>query len=339
MRSTASILALVLSFGSNGIFASPYPRQACAVKSQRKAWESLTDAEKKAYIDADLCLMKAPPIAGVPGAQNVWDELQYTHAAQADYIHNVGAFLPFHRYYVTLHQTLLSTVCGYTGPLPYWNEPLNVGALDEASIFDTVVGFGGDGTGSSRCITDGPFVNTTLRIQEDLSTSEYCISRGLNDRSFNSAVQTNVDRCLNMATFTDAWNCIEASPHSAGHGGVNGVMVNVKLSPGDPVFYLHHGYIDKLWWDWEALKLPARLTEGTLSSLSLLVSSKANFARIIGGNNTARGKNDPAFVNYFGDNGSITTLNHVLSSHDLVPNATIADVMDIGGDYVCAEFV
>lgn len=59
----------------------------------------------------------------------------------------------------------------------------------------------------------------------------------------------------------------------------------------------------------------------------------------IGGNNTARGKNDPAYVNYFDDDGSITTLNHVLSSHGLVPNATVGEVMDIGGDYVCAEFV
>ncbi|KAF2969671.1 hypothetical protein GQX73_g3872 [Xylaria multiplex] len=155
-----------------------------------------------------------------------------------------------------------------------------------------------------------------------------------------------------MANFVDAWNCIEASPHSAGHGGVNGVMVNVKLSPGDPIFYLHHGYIDKLWWDWEALKLPARLTEVSLKLLHSSTWSYANAGLLdlthhirmltrckIGGNNTARGKNDPAFVNYFGDNGSITTLNHVLSSNGLVPNATIQDVMDIGGDYVCAEFV
>ncbi|KAI0483823.1 Di-copper centre-containing protein [Xylaria cf. heliscus] len=321
MRSIATIAALVLAFYPNRTFASLLPRQACTVKSQRKAWEDLTDAEKKVYINAELCLMEAPPVAGIPGAQNVWDELQYTHASQADYVHNVGAFLPFHRYYVTLHQTLIETVCGYTGPLPYWNEPLDVGALDEATIFNPVTGFGGDGSGSSRCITDGPFMNTTLRIQENLSTSEYCISRGLNDRSFNSAVQTNVDKCLNMANFVDAWNCIESNPHSAGHGGVSGTMVNVKLSPGDPIFWLHHGYIDKLWWDWEALKLPARLTEG------------------IGGNNTARGKNDPAYVDYFNDNGSITTLNHVLSSNGLAPNATIGDVMDIGGDYVCAEFV
>ncbi|KAI0973839.1 Di-copper centre-containing protein [Xylaria arbuscula] len=314
MRSVRTAAAIVLAWGGIGALA------ACTVKTQRKAWEDLTSTEKAAYIEAELCLMAAPPIAGVPGAENIWDELQFTHAQQVDYIHHVGAFLPFHRYYVSAHQTLISSVCGYTGPLPYWNETLNVGTLDQASIFDPATGFGGDGSGSSRCISDGPFVNITLRIQEDLSIAEYCITRALNDKSFNSAVQTNVDQCLAMATFNDAWNCLEAKPHSAGHGGVNGLMINVELSPGDPVFWLHHTYLDKLWWEWEALKLPARLTE-------------------IGGNNTAGGKSNPVFVNYFNDNGTTTTLNHVLTSHGLVPNATIADVMDIGGDYVCAEYL
>ncbi|KAJ3565331.1 hypothetical protein NPX13_g7549 [Xylaria arbuscula] len=308
MRGSADIVALVLLLGSNGIIASPVARQtACTVKTQRKAWEDLTAAEKEAYIDADLCLMSTAPIAGVPGAESVWDELQYTHAAQADYIHNVD-------------------LCGYTGPLPYWNEPVDASALSESVILDPETGFGGDGSGSARCITDGPFVNITLRINQDLEAGdEYCIYRALNDRSFSNAVQTNVDTCLAKSTFNDAWNCIEAKPHSSGHGGVNGLMVDVALSPGDPIFWLHHGYIDKLWWDWEALKVPARLTEVSLQT--------------IGGNNTARGKSDPAWVNYFGDNGTTTTLNHALTSHGLVPNATIADVMDIGGDYVCAEFV
>ncbi|KAI1347292.1 Di-copper centre-containing protein [Xylaria sp. FL0043] len=323
MHSVAAIIAIVLSLAISNALA------ACTVKSQRKAWEDLTSTEKEAVINADLCLMQTPPIANIEGATNVWDELQYTHAAQADYIHFVGAFLPFHRYYITVYDTLLRTLCGYTGPLPYWNEPSDVGALGESTIFDPTTGFGGDGVGSSRCIVDGPFANITLRVQADLSIGEYCIYRALNDRAFNSAAQTNADTCLAMATFNDAWDCIEAKPHSAGHGGVNGLMINVKLSPGDPVFWLHHGYIDKLWWDWESLKLPARLTEDVIY---------ANPSKI-GGNNTFRGKNDPAYVNYFNDGGSITTLNHTLSSHGLVPNATIGDVMDLGGDYVCAEFV
>lgn len=38
-------------------------------------------------------------------------------------------------------------------------------------------------------------------------------------------------------------------------------MSNPISSPGDPIFYLHHTWLDKIWWDWQAQDLPRRLTE------------------------------------------------------------------------------
>lgn len=29
-------------------------------------------------------------------------------------------------------------------------------------------------------------------------------------------------------------------------------MQNGVSSPGDPLFYLHHTWLDKVWWDWQA---------------------------------------------------------------------------------------
>lgn len=50
---------------------------------------------------------------------------------------------------------------------------------------------------------------------------------------------------------------------------------------------------------------------------------------------------DAGWVDYFGDSGgNVTTLNHVLSVLELVPNAAVADVMDIrGGSLLCYEYV
>ena len=36
---------------------------------------------------------------------------------------------------------------------------------------------------------------------------------------------------------------------------------NLASSPGDPLFYLHHAYIDKLWWEWQSRNLSTRLTD------------------------------------------------------------------------------
>lgn len=38
-------------------------------------------------------------------------------------------------------------------------------------------------------------------------------------------------------------------------------MLNVELSPGDPIFWLHHTYLDKLWWEWQSKDLENRLTD------------------------------------------------------------------------------
>ena len=38
-------------------------------------------------------------------------------------------------------------------------------------------------------------------------------------------------------------------------------MVNTQLSPGDPVFFLHHTYLDSLWWRWQSMNLSSRLTD------------------------------------------------------------------------------
>jgi len=38
-------------------------------------------------------------------------------------------------------------------------------------------------------------------------------------------------------------------------------MVNGVSSPGDPLFYLHHTWLDKLWWNWQAKDKTKRLTD------------------------------------------------------------------------------
>lgn len=94
---------------------------------------------------------------------------------------------------------------------------------------------------------------------------------------------------------------------------------------------LHHTNLDRLYWEWQSLDLPGRLTD-------------------IGGRNTPDEKwlstpphnwsaPSTAFTDYSGDPGNSTTLTHTLWALDLIPNATIADIMDIRGPYLCYEYV
>ena len=50
---------------------------------------TLTNAEKSAYINAELCLMKKPATLGLRGAKTRFDELQAIHQLQAYSTHFV----------------------------------------------------------------------------------------------------------------------------------------------------------------------------------------------------------------------------------------------------------
>lgn len=106
-------------------------------------------------------------------------------------------------------------------------------------------------------------------------------------------------------------------------------MQDPVLSPGDPVFFLHHTNLDRLWWEWQSANLTYRLTDMGGQNTPTEAFNAAN-------NWDAPGAN---FTDYSGDPGNVTTLTHILSMYEMIENVTIADVMDIGGDVTCAEYV
>lgn len=198
--------------------------------------------------------------------------------------------------------------------------------------------FGGNGVGTTECIEDGPFANFSLHAAVSSgggrggssSGNQTCIFRSLSLQNLQTSNAAGVNKCLALDTFAEAWPCIEGGPHPGGHGGVGGLMVNVANSPGDPVFFLHHAFIDMLWWRWQAEDLDTRLTD-------------------ISGNNSPTSSNscssqgqtcpDASILDYDGDDGNTTTLNHVLWMMDLFPNATVADVMDVNSPTICLEYL
>ena len=46
-------------------------------------------------------------------------------------------------------------------------------------------------------------------------------------------------------------NCAELGPHGYGHNGIGSVMADVSSSPSDPVFYMHHLFVDRNFWLWQ----------------------------------------------------------------------------------------
>lgn len=138
-------------------------------------------------------------------------------------------------------------------------------------------------------------------------------------------------------------------------------MIDPIASPGDPIFYLHHTWLDKLWWDWQALDLPARLSDMGGQNTP---EPFGGFPEIPGGDGESPfppggfpggfpgggggGFPPPEAMSPpewwpeqipEGDPGDETTLEHVLNMFGVIPDATIGEIMDIGGDLLCYEYV
>ncbi|KAF4911882.1 Tyrosinase ustQ [Colletotrichum viniferum] len=290
-----------------------YPQSSAYAEIFRR--NALTNDEK-----TSLPHESPPTCVGCRGSKFLWDELHYTHIYQGNYIHYVGHFLCWHWYFVRAHEMLLQTQCNYTGAHPYWHEltDLETAPLNQSSIFDPVYGLGDDG-----CIADGPFANLTLYMKTASSNNTYCLQHKLNQDDTDTANSDNLVECFNKTSYDEAWQCYNGSPHGAGHGAVGG------LSNGDPLFYLHHAYLDRVWWQWQEDNLTARLTD--ISTQNIPDQSILDMAGLSAPVNE--------LTDYNGDDGNVTTLNHVLFIQNLVPNITIADIMDIRDDVVCAEYV
>ena len=135
-----------------------HPNPQCNIANARKRqeWNTFTNAERLAYINAVKCLQKLPSQIGAdvaPGAKTRYDDFVATHIMMTLYIHGTGNFLTWHRRFTWAYEHALQTQCGYQGTQPYLNWPeIKDGNPIEAPLFD----------GSEYSISgNGAYVNHT----------------------------------------------------------------------------------------------------------------------------------------------------------------------------------
>jgi tyrosinase len=136
--------------------------------------------------------------------------------------HRTAYFLAWHRGLLYHFEDWLRRVSGDpTLVLPYWNYYANPKVppefLDPAQPLYRSGRIGDDVTGA---LSLDPFADTVTHFQ-----------RGRTD-SFEVAVETR--------------------PHNPVHNLIGGTMASISISPGDPLFWVHHANIDRLWAAWVA---------------------------------------------------------------------------------------
>jgi tyrosinase len=210
---------------------------------------------------------------------------------------------------------------------------------------DPLAGFGSAQVDENDCVIDGAFSGLELDLTIQLTRGEpTCLKRTLKQDQFDLVSQKVVDACMTLDTYATFSACLGSTPHTSGHYAVGGTvscnsllenafltlkqMDDVSLSPADPLFFMHHTNLDRLWWEWQS-KNASRLTDMTgrnVAAGGILVANQPAILPV------------SAFLPYFNDGGNVTTLKHVLWTSGTAKNVTIGDVMDINSPTICAAF-
>jgi Common central domain of tyrosinase len=177
----------------------------------RKNYRSLTDGERSRFVQALFDLK----------AKGIVDQFASVHERHFFHgIHRSSHFLPWHREFIRRFEDALR---GFHPDitLPYWDSSVDQGRADPLWQNTFLGQF------------DGPWrLGRALGAESTLPTPQL--------------VQDNQRR----ESYDPFWRELENPIHNQPHTWVGGVMASIA-SPGDPVFFLHHCWIDLLWARWQ----------------------------------------------------------------------------------------
>ncbi|KAJ2617899.1 hypothetical protein H4S08_000134 [Coemansia sp. RSA 1365] len=181
------------------------------------------------------------------------DRLSKLHVDNADTIHGHPVFLAFHRVFVNDFAAALQRVDPGV-PVPYWDWSLDASNPITSDVFTSSY-CGGNGAGANGCVANGPFANWQLNVD-----SKHCLQRKFNQGDSIApfwppeALLSMQNTCSQYGALSSG---IENGCHGAVHLGISGDM-STMFAPNDPFFFLHHGMVDKLWYDWQLMQPNSR---------------------------------------------------------------------------------
>ncbi|KAJ3026989.1 UNVERIFIED_CONTAM: hypothetical protein HDU68_004690 [Siphonaria sp. JEL0065] len=113
----------------------------------------------------------------------------------------------------------------------------------------------------SKCVLTGVFAKGKYVVAADpdrhrvvTGSDQTCLRRNADQTPLTDA--STITASLSPTSFIEftGHNKDESNFHANGHaflGGDGGDMWNPSVSPNDPLFFLHHGFVDKYWWRWQ----------------------------------------------------------------------------------------
>ncbi|HYL72849.1 MAG TPA: tyrosinase family protein [Bryobacteraceae bacterium] len=233
---------------------------AAVRKDQRK----LTTGERSGFIAAVLALKK----------QGLYDPFVQTHADAHKRMvpHGGPAFLPWHRQFVLVFEQALQRI-DPSVTVPYWDWSVD----QSPNAAPWTADFMGGSGGPKKVVLDGPFAfaNGWQLNVIDPNVGQRELTRRLgceNELPTADDMRAVLDE---VPYYVKPWQAFDPSPpglatqpsfcnrlegnygsgyiHGFVHNWVGGEMMRLLTSPNDPIFWLVHSNIDRVWVQWQQM--------------------------------------------------------------------------------------
>lgn len=246
----------------------------------RKNAKDMTATDKAAFTDAIVKLKKQPSrLHPKDKARGRYDDYVEVHlnammAMMMGHVPNWGhlsaAFAPWHRVLLFHFESELRAINGAV-TIPYWDW---TDAASTKAVFSPDF-LGGNGRASDGQVVDGPFAfskgSWKVVIKDDASNPDFLTREfGADPSAAKLPATKDQTPVMALTVYDDApWYDsqrttaaqraradelfrfrLEYDLHNLVHRYVGGDMV-LAASPNDPVFWLHHCNLDRLWSLWE----------------------------------------------------------------------------------------
>ncbi|VDI33078.1 tyrosinase [Mytilus galloprovincialis] len=205
----------------------------------RKEIRAMTDTERQAFFNAVVQLKLDTSVR-----PNIYDAIGGLHSANAVQAAHFGPnFLGWHRYFLYIFEEALRTKDPDVS-LPYWDstKDFNMQLDDPIDSIVWTARFFGNGDG---IVDSGPFANwrdpTDAVLQRNIGSPGSLMTPD----GIQAVLSQRFHRDITQPT-SGANNDLEGH-HNNVHAWINGHMGGLTSSAYDPLFFLHHCYIDYVW--------------------------------------------------------------------------------------------
>ncbi|KAK0420764.1 hypothetical protein QR680_014872 [Steinernema hermaphroditum] len=225
-------------------------------RATRKEYRQMTDTERRRFHEA-LNRLKI---------NGVFDRFVEAHAdsEKSGGAHSGPAFLPWHREFLKRVEIALRLEDASVA-LPFWDSTMDEGLQrpEDSVLFSDA--FVGASDARSGYVRDGPFSSwVTVEARRPIRRQP-----GVQGRLFMEAdvdavlAQTSAERVMAYTAPQSAcarsvdWSCLEYT-HGNVHVWVGGDMFTPSTAANDPLFLLHHAFVDLVWEQWRRRHQSAR---------------------------------------------------------------------------------